>query len=80
MIVDIIFRSDLVGSSLLRASEYFDRKGLACYVLTLHNQNSYGKLSILLLFILSRDTPSEVNFVLLYFDIRHKCYFIMFNL
>ena len=33
------------------------------YMVTIYNKYSYSELSILLLFILSRDTPAEVHFV-----------------
>ena len=59
----------MVGFSLLHASYYYDRKGTVCYVLTLYNQYIYGELSILLLFILSRDTPAWVHLLLFYFDL-----------
>ena len=80
MIVDIISRSALVGFSLLHDRDNYDRKGLVCYVLSVYNQYIYGELSIFVLFILSRDTPFEVHLLLLYFDLRHKQYFIMFYL
>ena len=38
------------------------------------------QLSILVLFVLSRDTPTKVHLMMLYFDLRHKRYFNMFCL
>ena len=63
-IVDIILRSVLVGFSLLCASDYYNRKRDVCYILTFYSQYRYGELSILFLFILSRDTPARNNFLL----------------
>ena len=57
-IFDLILRSALVGFSLLCASDYYDIKGRVCYVLFFYNQYSYGELSILVLFLLSQDTPA----------------------
>ena len=79
-IVDIISRSALVEFSMLRARNYYNRKGTVCFVLSFYNQYIYCELSILVLFILSRDIPDEVHFLLLYFDICHQRYFIMFYL
>ena len=56
-IADLISRSALVGFSLLRAMDYYYRKGPAYYVLMFYGQYSYGELSILLLFLL-QDTPA----------------------
>ena len=75
-IFDIISRSAMVGFSLLRARYYYNSKGRACYVLLLYDLCSYGELSILLFFILSLDTPSEIHFLLLYFNLQQICYFI----
>ena len=80
MIVDLILRSALVGFSMLHAIDYYDRKGLVCYVLFFYNKYSYSELSIFVLFILSRDTPDEVHFLLFYFDLQQINYFIMFYL
>ena len=41
-IVYLILRSALVGFSLLRPNNYYDRKELVCYVLLLYNQYIYG--------------------------------------
>ena len=68
-IVDLISRSVLVGFSLLRASNYNYRKRCVCYVLPYYSQFPYGELSILLLFILSRDTLVYVCLLLLYIDL-----------
>ena len=57
-IVDIISRSSLVGFSLLRASDYYYRKGPVFYVLDFCSQYSDGRLSILFLFILLQDEPT----------------------
>ena len=57
-IIDIISRSALVGFSLLHDINYCYRKGGVCYVLTCYSHYNYGELSILLLFILSQDTPA----------------------
>ena len=56
-IVDLILRSAVVVFSLLHASNYYYRKGPVDHVLTLYGQYSYGELSILFLFVSSRDTP-----------------------
>ena len=61
VIVDLISRSALVGLSLLRASHYYNRKGIVCYIYLVYNTYSYGELSIYVLLILSGDTPSEVH-------------------
>ena len=53
--------------SLLRASDYFDRKWQVCYVLYLYNQYIYGELSISVLFVLLQDTSAEV----IYSNFRH---------
>ena len=60
-------RGTKVGFILLCASDYYDRKGPVCYVLTFYNQYIYSELSILILFILPRDTPAEV----IYSHFRH---------
>ena len=80
IIVDMILRSDLVGFSLLHASDYCNRKGSVYYVLTFYNKYIYDELSILLLFILSQDTPAYVCFLILYFDLCEIPHFIMFCL
>ena len=82
MIVDIIPRSALVGFSLLRARGYYYKKGAVCYVLTFYSQYSYGELSILFLFILSRDKLAYVHLMLLYFYIQQiRClYYVLFGI
>ena len=75
VVVDIISRSALVGFILLCASKYYYRKGLVCYVLLFYNQYIYGELSILILFILSQDTPTEVRLLLLYSDLQKNMLF-----
>ena len=54
-------------------------KGLLFCVLSFHNQYSYSELSILVFFILSRDTPAEVHLLPFYFNLQQICYIIMFN-
>ena len=70
----------LVGFSLIHARNDFYRKGPVSYVLTFHNEYSYGELSILFLFVLLQDKPAVVYVLLLYFDLRETSYSIMFYL
>ena len=60
-IVDFISIIVLVGFILLHASYYYNRKGPVFYVYLVYNQYIYVELSIYVLFILSQDTPAEVN-------------------
>ena len=46
LIVDIILGSALSEFNLLRASDYYYRKGPVCYVLTFYSNYCYGELSI----------------------------------
>ena len=69
-IVDLISRSALVGFIMLRASYYYKKKGILCYVYSVYNIYSYGELSIYVSFILSQDRPYEVDVLLLYFDLQ----------
>ena len=49
-----------------------------CYLLLLYSQYCYGESSKLLLFILFRDTPKEVHYVLLSIEKRQLSYIFMF--
>ena len=62
----------MLGFSLLCASNYYDRKGPVCDVLTFYSKYSHGELPILFLFILLRDTPARVHLLILYFDLYEK--------
>ena len=62
---------------MLHDSYYYDSKGLVCYVYLFHNPYRYGELSIHVLFISLQDTPAEVHFLFLYFDIQEMLLFNM---
>ena len=69
-IVDLIVRGALVVFSLLRASYFYNLKGLVCYVYSVYNPYSYCELSIYVLFILLQDAQSEVHLLLFYLDLQ----------
>ena len=63
----LIFRSALVGCSLLRASYYYNLTGLGCYVYLFYDPYSYSEY---VCFKLSWDTTDQVYFLLLYFYLQ----------
>ena len=62
---------------MLRASDYYFRKGPVCYVFTFYSKYRYIELSIFLLFLLLQDTRAYVHLLLLYIDLRQLFYFII---
>ena len=76
LIIDIILISALILCTLLCTGNYHYNKGPICYVLTLYSHYCYGALSILFVFILSQDTPTQVHLLLRYIDIQQLCYYI----
>ena len=80
MFFDPILRSNLVGFSLLCASDYYGRKGTVCYVLTFYSQYSYGELSIFSYLFYRK--MHLLRFICCYCTFIHNTYiiFIMFYL
>ena len=87
-IIDIISRSALVLFSLLCTSNYHYNKGHLkvefikwkkctsdCYLLPFYSQYGYGELSKKILFLLLRDTPEEVDLLLLSIELQQFSYF-----
>ena len=80
LIVDPISRSALLVFSMLSATNYHYNKGPVCYVSLFYSQYCYSELSILFLFLLSRDTFVQVYSLLFSIDLQRFCYFIMLYL
>ena len=77
MIIDLISRSALVGFSLLRVRYYYNSTDILYYVYFDYSLQPYDELSIYVCFKFLRDTPADIHFQLLYYDLQQIRHFIM---